>query len=172
MSERSQQMLCKGLEMAEKAIEFYEESIKSCGDTLGKELFEELKQDKVEHMNRIKDIHDKLVAGKTWIDACLLPEEEDQDLHAQFAKMAEKYDQDSCPASDKAALERALHMEKGTLVFWEYTVNKAEDDVERKFLQHMVREVRGHNVKLADAMYYYEDPEAWMRDLEKGNLDG
>lgn len=172
MSERSQEMLCKALDLAEKSIQFYENTIAACGDTLGKEVFGQLKQDKVEHMNRIKEIHDKLVKGQTWIDACLLPEDETEDVHATFAKMAARYDENSCPASEQAAMERALAMEKTTLVFFEYAHVKAEDDVERAFLKRMVEEVRGHTVLLADVQYYYEDPKGWLRDAEKGGLDG
>ena len=172
MSDRSQQMLCKALELAEKALGFYDSTLASCGRTLGREVFGQLKQDKVEHMNRIKEIHDSLVRGKTWIDACLLPEDEAADMRQAFAKMAAKYDAASCPASEQDALAKALTMEKSMLAFYQDAVPKAEDKVEKAFLTYMVQEVRGHTVMLADLQSYYEDPEGWARDSGRGGLDG
>ncbi|THB66477.1 MAG: hypothetical protein D6E12_10525 [Desulfovibrio sp.] len=172
MSDRSQQMLCKALELAENAVDFYDATLASCAQGLGHDVFSQLKDDKVAHMNRLKEVHDNLAQGQTWIDACLLPAEDAKDVSAAFKAMADKYDPTSCPASEEAALEKAISMEKAILAFYQESQGQADDEVEKQFLVHIIGDVRNHTILLADMQYYYEDPEAWARGEGRGGLDG
>jgi rubrerythrin len=171
MSDRAQEMLCKALDMAEKSAEFFKEAIGACGEGPGKEVFNRLLEDERFHMERIKEIQAALVAGATWMDACLLPEE-GVDSGRSLKEFLEKKSESKACTTEMGAIGTALEMEKHRVDFFEEWLRGAEDPTERKFVERMVQEERGHFILLSDLQYFYEDPRGWSLKEDHQILDG
>lgn len=172
MSDRSQDMLCKALEMAVNAVSFYEQTLGSCSSSMSREVFDMLRKDKAEHMDRIKAIHEGLTRGETWSGVCVLEPEDRQEARAIVSELVAKYSEQSCPATEEEALKSAIDMEDKLAGFYQDQVAKADDDVEKAFLEHMVGESRAHFMLLKDTQDYYQDPAGWAMLQEKSGLDG
>lgn len=172
MSDRSQQMLCQALDLAESAMAFYVEALANCSGGLGKDVYEKIYQDKVRHKDKIAEVHANMEKGQDWTAACSLPGEEQDDVKALFAEFAEKHGKDTCPASEIAAVDTAIALENKIQKFYQYRIEEAEGDVEKEFLDFILGETRMDRLMLTDLQHYYEDPEAWYRHHEKGGLDG
>lgn len=172
MSKRSEDTLCKALELADGAVKFYDDAITSCGTSMGGEIFTLLKKDKEEHLGRIQDIYEGLRRGEEWAAVCTLDEEEKDDLDAVFRNLAFGAGAYACPASEREVLDTAVDMEAKLYDFYTAGQKQAEDPVEEAFLTQMQREVRGHQLLLKDMQYYYDDPEGWLMEQDKAGLDG
>ncbi len=167
-NKRATDMLCKALDMAENAVKLYDKALEGCSE-LGAEVFGALKEDKEEHIRRIQQTYKGLTKGQDWENACQLPEEETLGREF-FRQIAAKYDEfQTCPASEKDALDTALDLEQRMVAFYEFQVDQAEDPVEELFMEQLLEESRGHQMILVDMQHYYEDPMAWGRE---GSLDG
>lgn len=172
MNEGTQSMLCKALALVEQAIQFYDDTLASCSQSLGREVFAKLKEDKVGQIERVKAIHAGLVKGETWAQVCTLPPEDQADAHAVVKAFAAKYPKGACPASEKAALGVAIGMEDKILTFYLDQTAAALDPVEKEFMRRMSQETRAHFMLLKDTEYYFEDPESWHMGKERSGLDG
>ena len=172
MSERSREMLCKALELAENAVEFYEKTLASCSKGLAMDVFAMLRKDAEAGRESVQAIHDEIAGGAAWSAACSLPDEDVRDLKAVLGEMARAHGGESCPASEKDALGQAMAMEDHIRSFYQESLAAAEDGVEKAFLERMVRESHSHYLLLADTQYYYEDPEGWSLKAGKAGLDG
>ena len=172
MSNRSQQMLCKAVELTEKSLEFYEGNLDACPDGLGREIFEVIRDAEKDHLDRIREIHEALAAGSSWEAACTLDEESEEDMLAFFRTTAASYKKDDSCSTEVGALNLALDLKLALVTFYEEWLEEAEDETEREFLDRMVQEQRGHYLMLSDLQYYYEDPEGWALDQGGASLDG
>jgi rubrerythrin len=172
MPDRAQDMLCKARDMAEKAADYYGRAMEQCSDSLSEEIFALLRDENEEQKERIAEVEEALSAGESWANACTLPPDEDSDVKAVFRALARKHQDAACPISEMDVLIDALEMERTMLAFYETAAEEAENDVEKRFVEQMLHQVRGHHVMLNDLKYYFEDPQGWYRDLEKSGLDG
>jgi rubrerythrin len=170
MSDRAQEMLCRALEKAEKRAQFYNESLDVCESGPGKEVFLRLLEDERFHLERIKDIHEALVAGESWADACVLQEEEKG--AGKLADIVKRSSDSKACATEMGAISIALDMTKATVDFFEEWLRDAEDPTEKRFVQRMVQEERGHFILLSDLQYFYEDPKGWSLKEDHQILDG
>ena len=172
MSQRSQDMLCRALELAEEAVEFYAKSMAACSQPLYQDVFKKLKEDKEDQVGRITEIYNALGEGESWDNVCSLPPEDELDAKALFKKLAAKHQSGKCPATEITAIDTAVDVEIKLLAFYEEKAKEAEDPTEKRFVERMVLETRAHYIILNDMKYYYEDPEGWFMDKERITLDG
>ncbi len=172
MSDRSHDMLCKAQDMAQNAVNFYENAMSSCTHSLGREILRKLRDDKLAHIERITAIHAGLTKGQTWEAVCVLPPEDALDVDAFFARLAVKHPPESCPASELDALATAKDLEQQLMTFYTQRQGAAQDPVEREFLERMVHETRAHHLLVQDMIEYLQDPEDWHMRHERAGLDG
>ncbi|MES9995412.1 hypothetical protein [Desulfovibrio aminophilus] len=172
MSDQSQRMLCKALELAEKSAEFYEGNLDACPDGLGREIFEVIREAERDHLDRVREIHEALTSGVSWGAACVLDEADEEDALVLFRGIAAQYKTDESCATEVEALSMALDLKLALVAFYEEWLEETEDETEREFVERMVQEQRGHYIMLSDLQYYYEDPEGWTLDQGGGSLDG
>jgi hypothetical protein len=173
MARNVDDMLCKALELTEKAVETYRKAKASCSEALGLEVFGLLLKDKEESARRIADIRSSLSQGKGFADACRLPEDDKRDLSQVLAGLAAKYavPKGAC-LTEKESLKLAADLEQAGITFFEAERPKATDKVEKEFVEYMVAEGRGHFMLIRDMQSYYDDPEDWTRVKGRGGLDG
>ena len=170
MTDRPQEMLCRALEMTEQGIRFYREAAAACGAGPGKEVFGRLLEDERFHQERIKEIHAALVAGESWDEAC--PLREGEVTSGGLAEIVERHGATGACATELGAIASALELLKARVEFYEGWFRRAEDPTERRFVERMVQEERGHFILLSDLQYFYEDPKGWSLKEDHQILDG
>ncbi|MEW5772017.1 MAG: hypothetical protein AB1916_00700 [Thermodesulfobacteriota bacterium] len=173
MARNVDDVLCKALELTEKAAEAYRKAKAACSEALGAEVFGLLLKDKEESARRIADIRRSLGQGKGFADACRLPEEDARDLSGVLAGLAARYaaPKDAC-LTERESLKLAADLEQAGVSFYEAELPRVQDKVEKEFLRFMLGESRDHYMLVRDMQSYYEDPEGWTRAKGRGGLDG
>ena len=169
--ERAMTMLTTALEMEEKGKKFYDDAAVTCKNKVGREIYELLSKYEVEHVERIQQIYDGLTKGLGW--------KEDTasfavttDLGEAFRKLAASHKETKADADDVQALGVGIEFESASVKFYEEHLGESENEIEKKFLEAMVAEERGHLNLLSDMKFYYTDPAAWLMEKERAGLDG
>ncbi len=166
-------MLCKALEMTEKAAAFYQDAMDACHDALGAEFFKWLAEEKGRAAARMQDISAKVGAGSSWGDACTLSEDEPAGVVDDFRnKAAGRVVSGEACLREVEALKTASDMESAIAGFYQSQIPSASDAVEKAFLEQVLGESRQHVLLVEDMLAYYEDPEAWAGGMGRGELDG
>jgi hypothetical protein len=173
MARNVDDMLCKALELTEKAADAYRKAKAACSEALGAEVFGLLLKDKEESARRIADIRRSLGQGKDFADACRLPEEDRSDISQVLAGLAAKYQapKGAC-LTERESLKMAVELEQAGISFYESELPLASGQVEKQFVAFMIGEGRSHYMLVRDMQSYYEDPEDWTRTKGRGGLDG
>ncbi|MBN2140554.1 MAG: hypothetical protein PHV85_10135 [Desulfovibrionaceae bacterium] len=172
MSGKIQDKLCRAVDLCARAAGFYAESAASCGDGLGREVFEQLAADERSRQGIMEELRRSLVKGADFAAVCVLDESRTRDVRAAFRDLAAGRDRPAVCLTELAAVGAALELERAAVDFYQDWLMDAGDDAEQRFLARMLEEQRGHVVMLADLQQYYEDPEAWSLARERAGLDG
>ncbi|MBU2548594.1 MAG: ferritin family protein [Proteobacteria bacterium] len=171
-SDRSKKMLATALEMEERGKAYYEKAALATKNEVGRGVFKMLAEYEVEHMERIKEIYSVLSGGQGWSES-LVSFGLATDLGAVFRKLAEaQREHVRAATSDVEAMSVGVRFESASVKFYEDQLSRAGDLLERRFLELMVAEERGHLNLLSDLRFYYMDPEAWFMEKERAGLDG
>ncbi|MEE9401654.1 MAG: ferritin family protein [Desulfobacteria bacterium] len=171
--DRSLQMLSTALELEKKGKNFYDKAVSTCHDAVGREIFRMLMKDEIMHMDRIQKIYESLKAGETWSDEWKSIEPGHKDLGVLFREMVSDHGKDiTAKTSDIEALDVGIDLESRAITFYQGHLSKADDSLEREFLEHIITEEKGHHAALSDMKLYLSDPAAWFVEQEHPGLDG
>jgi len=172
-TERTLDMLVTALNMEKKGMSFYQKAIDRCANDLGQEIFRKLKADEDIHIERIKVIYTSLTEEGSWSEAWKSHAVEHEDLGAFFRTLANKHGSAiKADTGDIEALNIGIDFEQKSVTFYQEQLKEATDELEREFIQHMVKEEKGHHAALVDMKMYLENPEAWFQETERSLLDG
>jgi rubrerythrin len=172
-SEKARAMLSTALEMEEKGKSFYKKAHADCTNALGKEIFKNLMEDEDVHIKRIKVLYASVSEDKGWSSAWENAHTAHRDLGLIFRQMAKRYGAGiTAGAGDIEALGVGIDFELRSVEFYEDHLKKAADAVEKTFLTAMVMEEKNHHALLQDMKLYLSDPASWLRERERGGLDG
>lgn len=173
MSRKIDDMLCKALDLTQRAADAYRAAKAACAEALGAEVFGLLLKDKEESARRIAEIRGFLGQGLDFADACRLPEEGRREVAVVLRDLAAKYEapRDTC-LTEVESLKVAAELEQAGLSFYLGELHKATDPAEKQFIEFMVAEGRGHYMLVRDMQSYYDDPQGWTRAQGRGGLDG
>jgi rubrerythrin len=153
-------------------MEWYLNEAGRSRNPLAKAMFKNLAKDEEEHMTRIKALHGKLTDKGAWPEDLPI-EVRGTDITATLAGLvgksgsAEDHDDD-----DEAAIRRAIEFETKGELFYKDLAKACENPQERTFFEFLAGIEREHRLSLADTLAYFENPEAWLEQHEKINLDG
>jgi len=144
-----------------KETEYYLGEAARSKNPLARILFKNLADDEQEHVEKIKVLHQKLVAEGKWPEDIPLEvadtnvvEALDQ-IGADYTTTA-KHDDD-----DIKALERAIEVEKEGKALYEKLAASAEGRREREFFAFLARIEEQHLKSCLDSLAFLEDPEGW-----------
>jgi rubrerythrin len=172
-TDRSLQMLATALEKEEKGRDFYEKAASTCANELGKEIFGVLTVEEGIHIQRVKEIYDSLKGAKSWTGdwkKYTLPNENLQELFRErMIKLGPKVNAET---GDLEAVDIGMGFEQGAIEFYEEELTKAEDPLEREFIERMIQEERSHFASLSDMKLYLTNPQSWLAEVERHGLDG
>jgi rubrerythrin len=162
-----------GLEIEETGHAFYQKTSRNSKNEMGKKLFGMLADDELVHMERIKSIYGSLKKGREWLLNWKKMPIKHPDIRQIFISLAEKNkDQIKPDSSDLEALDVGLDLENRSINYYEKHLKESTSDMEKEFLQQMVREEQTHHRLLSDMKFYLTNPESWYVEHEKHGLDG
>ena len=170
-NEKTLTWLKTALEMEEKGKKHYDQAALTSRNELGREIFKMLSDYEVEHQKRIREIYAKLEGGESWTGD-LAEFEAVTDLTGVFRELAKKQAAEKVRADDVEALNMGMDFENASIRFYQEQSRAARDSHEKRFLDLMTLEERGHLNVLADMRLYYTDPEAWYIEKDRVHLDG
>ena len=171
--DKTLQMLATAIEKEEKGRDFYRNAVSKCSNELGKETFRTLVAEESVHIQRLKQIHEKMSKERTWSEDWKTCRVENEDLNELMKeRIAKLGPQVKAESGDLEALEIGVQMEQGAIDFYEEQLGKAVDPLERDFVKRMITEERRHFVALEDLKLYFTNPESWFIEKEHHVLDG
>jgi len=168
-----------GLEALKAAIKFEEDGRKFFLDAgkktkqrYGRLMFQSIADAELEHIERIREVHDSLTKTDEWPDRPALFTTKSP-LKNVFEEAREKLDQNVKVETDdiEAATMAREYEEKGFL-FYQDLADRAKVLIEKKFYQQLAYEERGHLLIFQDMHEYYNDPVHWYSKKEKLHWDG
>jgi rubrerythrin len=173
VNERALRMLAIALEMEQKGKAFYEKAIAESGNPLGREIFGTLRADEIVHVDRIKAIYSEVEGGGSFSDGWSRFKQAHAELTPIFRDLARRHGANITAATtDIEALDIGIDFERKSVSFYEEQIPRAEGESERRFLERMVAEEKGHEAVLVDMRQYLSNPSAWFAEHERSGLDG
>jgi len=170
---RSLQMLASALEKEQRGLEFYKTAESKCANELGEDIFRMLAAEEGVHITRIKEIYTSLEGGKAWPGDWKSHKMENENLQKLFReRMAGLGSKVGAETGDLEALNVGIELEQGAINFYEQELTRASDQLEREFIEQMIREERSHYQSLSEIKQYLTDPESWFAEMERHGLDG
>ncbi|MEW5723087.1 MAG: ferritin family protein [Thermodesulfobacteriota bacterium] len=163
--------LTTALDLEEKGRRHYLETVRTCRNPVGREVFQMLADYEVQHIERIREIAASPGPGRPWTEG-LASFEVPTDLGRVFRALTGQHQARQAEADEVAALEMGLEFESASIKFYQDRQAQARDPLEKKFLGLMVAEERGHLNLLSDLRLYYTDPESWYLEKDRVTLDG
>ncbi|MDR3570532.1 MAG: ferritin family protein [Syntrophobacteraceae bacterium] len=166
-------IMCAALEIKDKMKSFYSDAAGGCGDRVGAETFQMLRDMEQKHIERLQQIYADLSKGGPDLDACRFYDIEAPDRAEVMRKLKQKREtvSEAC-MFDVVAIEGGMELENKGIEMFEAWLKKASAPSEREFLNHMIAEERSHYILLADLKFYYVDTEHWFMEKSKAGLDG
>lgn len=171
--ERAIQMLTTALDMERKGKDFYEKTISTCQNELGRKIFSMLKKDEDIHVQRIMKIWEQLKGGHNWSSEWKELKVDHGDLAKVFRELAAAQSANLKPgAGDLEALEVGIDFEFRAVRYYEEQLPQASHELEKQFISHMIQEEKDHHQALSDMKFFLADPAAWFRQQEGTAFDG
>ncbi len=151
---------------------FYNNESARSKNPVAKALFKTLADEENEHMNRITQLHQKLVGGGAW------PAEVSLEVSGTNVKKVladfrreltstQEHDDD-----DIAALKKSIESEAGASKLYADIAGVCTDKREKAFFSFLSEIEYEHMLSLKDSLAYLEDPASWLEASEHQGLDG
>ena len=167
------ELMCTVVEIKEKMKSFYADAAGKCGDRVGVETFEMLRETEQKHLNRLNEIYADLSKGEGNLDACRFYDFDVPGRDEVMKKLKQKREKISNAClDDVAAIESGMDLENKGIEFFQARLKEAAGPVEREFLTQMIAEERSHYITLADLKFYYTDTGHWLMEKSRAGLDG
>lgn len=165
----------KALEIAMKLEEdgkkFYMDAGEKAPDIFTKEMFESLAKDEDVHLEKVKEVYQRLKEEKKW-PRLVTSIGDVVEIKAVFPKDAQdsKITQEKIPGQLEI-LKLGIEMEEKIFELYNGLAEKASDPFEVRFFVALVHEERGHYLSLCDYREYLEDPVGWFSMKEGFRLE-
>ena len=131
------------LDTEKKGYRFYKIAANSSRDPKGKEVFEHLANDEIEHMGVIAKVFESLTKNEPWMtyEEAVEKYGETPAENIIFPDVPDETQEDF---DDLRALEEALEFEKKAVQFYTNHAEKADDDKAKSFYQSLVQIEESH----------------------------
>ena len=131
------------LDTEKKGYRFYMVAAKSSNDPKGREVFEHLAKDEIEHMGVIATMYESLTNNEPWITYEEAVEEYGK-TPAEKIIFPDVPDEPQENFNDIQALEEALEFEKKAVTFYTNQAEAAESEQAKAFYQSLIVIEEGH----------------------------
>ena len=155
------EILQKSLRMEEEGHKFYSENAKKIKNSLGKRMLERLAEDELTHIERIKDIYNR-VTGESGQEI-KVDEPHLMVFQIIFERMKEQMKESveelqEVGVDDQEIIDIALQLESHGRFFYEEAAKKSEDRKIREFYEALAEEEKSHYEVLQSTHKYLENP--------------
>lgn len=166
----------KALEVAlrneRQEYEFYMKQAARTTNPLGKNMFELIAADEMEHCKRIGELYEVWKASARWPETVPLSvkgEKIGQHLRDAIANLKDAL---SIDADDREALAVAIEFEANGAVHYARLRDEVDDPKEKAFFNLLADMEHEHFVALKELLEFFEDPASWFQKRERPGLDG
>lgn len=167
------ELMCAAIDIKDKMRNLYEGAAAKCSDDVGKSTFKMLEELEQEHLTRLEKLHAELAGGTAVFDSCRLYDFGTADRKEIMRRIRQQGTSVSNACRDDiAAIETGMDLENKSIEFFIGKLRQASTPSEREFLNYLISEERAHYITLADLKFYYIDPEHWLMELGRTELDG
>lgn len=157
-------------EMRER--EFYLKNAARTNNSLGKEMFNRIARDEVEHYERLKELHEKWKANAKWPETVPLTINQTNVRDILLGKLNKIDPSETCDADDRQAIKVAAEFEEKGVIFYKDLSASSTDEREKAFFELLSSIEYEHYLSLRDAEEYFENPAAWYIKVEHSMWDG
>jgi rubrerythrin len=154
---------------------FYQKAAENTGDSLGKQTFQALAADEIEHARRLSREYSSVSESGRWLSQEELSEEKRQGKEAPYPVLqTDAQGVAAIPdgANDIEALKIAIDVEKASWETYSKAANEAPNESAKSFFQHLMTEENRHMKILQSSLNYLTDTGGWFQDLEKPIFEG
>lgn len=151
--------------------EFYLKNAERTKNPLGKEMFEQIAKEELEHYERLGQLAQAWKGEKKWPETVPLKVSETA-VKAVFGKAAKAAGAAAGDADDLQAVRTAIEFEAKGAQFYAKLSEESRDPKEKAFFGLLASIEHEHFQSLRDTEEYFQDPAAWFRKVERGGLDG
>jgi rubrerythrin len=154
-------------------FEFYEYCAQKTANENGKQMFQSLAHDELQHIARLQGEYDSLLNRGEWLTvqqaaACALP-----DTKALFPKDRAKIDElIKGASSDLDALQLAIEMEKDSYRAYKSEAEKASNQDAKAVFEGLAQEEHNHLETLENTYTYLANTAEWFQVKEKPIFEG
>lgn len=168
------EILCAALDIKEKMKTLYRDAAGKCSDPVGTGTFNMLKDLEGEHLERLRGMQKELSeGGESGFDACRMYDFDTQEERKVTQRIArERRTIARACLDDIAAIESGMALENKGIDFFIGQLKGASSSAEREVLNYLIAEGRAHYIMLSDLKFYYIDPEHWLMEKGRTELDG
>jgi len=172
-SDKAVEIYRKALELEVQGRKFYLKAGAKARDQPGKKLFAMLADDELVHFQRIEKIFNSLNKGEKFsLDVKTMPQKHPE-IRQVFAQLAlANKDKIKPRASDLDAAEVGLDLENRSINLYAGAIPLASGQLEKEFLEQMVKEETFHHTALSDLKFFLTNPQSWYIEHEKHTLEG
>lgn len=154
------------MKMEQEAIDFYTKCAEKTNNPFGKEMFLSIAEDEKYHIacaNKVTHGQEFRPSEKTPL----------QDLKIIFEKnKQEMLQRVSSTSDDLHALEIAMKMEAETIKFYQQAASNANDPLERKFFECIIKDEQEHYLILENTRSFLSDTGNWFMWNEYSIVEG
>lgn len=159
-----------GNEMKER--EFYLANAKRTSNPLGKEMFQQIADDELEHYERLRELHVQWEKKEQWPET--LPLKVKGTAVKNVLDKVIKSHESMPPGDDDdlKALRVAIAFEAKGVEFYRHLSEIVSDPREKKFFELLSDIEQEHYTSLKETEELLTDPESWYRMKERHIFDG
>ena len=152
--------------------EFYIRNAARTKNSLGKEMFNRIARDEVEHYERLKELHERWKADARWPETVPLTVNQTNIRDILLATLKELNPSETCDTDDREAIKTAAEFEEKGVVFYRGLAASSTNEREKAFFELLSSIEYEHYLSLQDAAEYFENPAAWFSKAEHSMWDG
>ncbi len=152
--------------------EFYLKNAQRTKNPLGKNMFQQIGNEELEHYSRLKQLHEKWKKQEKWPGTVPLKVKETvvKDVLKDFLTRVDEMKEGD--ADDLSAVRTAIEFEAKGAKYYQELRDAVTDSREKEFFDLLSTIENEHYLSLKDTEEYFIDPQAWYRMVEHHTFDG
>jgi rubrerythrin len=152
--------------------EFYLKNAERTTNALGKNMFQQIGNEEMEHYQRLKQLHEKWEKLEKWPGTVPLKVKDTvvKEILTDFIKKADEGKKGD--SDDLHAVRTALEFEAKGAKFYADLRDAVSDPREKEFFDLLAKIENEHYLSLKDTEEFFIDPQSWYRKKEHHSLDG
>ena len=165
-------VLATAIKFEEDGRKLFLECVNKTEHHWGKSLFQSLADDELMHIERLKEVFDKLTISEQSTEGPLplAAEKQWKNIFEQAQGTVDTMVKGS--TGDLDAITLAINFEEKGMTYYKKLSEESQNPLEKKFYQILSQEENRHFLILKDSQELLTDPATWYEKNERIGLDG